>query len=64
MIFIVAIHVLAAIGIILFPLPGWRVFLSALLLASAGGLDSHARQARQAASSMGSRVLRSRLKAP
>jgi len=40
MIYIVAIHILAAIGLILFPLPGWKVFLSALLISGAGGLGT------------------------
>ena len=39
MVFIVAIHILTIIGLILFPLPGWKVFLSALLIACAGGLE-------------------------
>jgi hypothetical protein len=40
MIFIIAIHVLAVTGLMLFPLPGWRVFLAALLMACAGGLGT------------------------
>jgi len=38
--YIVAIHTLALIGIILFPLPGWNVFLSALLLAGMGAFGT------------------------
>ena len=40
MVYIVSIHVLAVVGIILFPLPGWRVFLGALIMACAGGLGT------------------------
>ena len=40
MIYIVAVHVLAILGLILFPLPGWKVFLSALALAAAGGFGT------------------------
>src|ERR1700681_755437 len=38
--YLLVIHALAITGIILFPLPGWRVFLSALVLAFAGGLGT------------------------
>jgi stearoyl-CoA desaturase (delta-9 desaturase) len=40
LIFLVAIHILAVVGFILFPLPGWPVFLTALLMACAGGLGT------------------------
>src|SRR5215470_5737060 len=40
MIYIVAVHVIATLGIVLFPLPGWKVFLGALLMACAGGLGT------------------------
>jgi len=40
LVYIIAIHILAAVGFILFPLPGWSVFLGALLLACAGGLGT------------------------
>src|SRR5437868_5471603 len=40
MIYIVAIHILAVVGIVLFPLPGWRVFFSALAMAALGGLGT------------------------
>ena len=40
MIYIVMIHVLAVVGLILFPLPGWRVFLAALAVACLGGLGT------------------------
>ncbi len=40
MIYIVAIHVLAGLGFMLFPLPGWRIFLGALLVSAAGGLGT------------------------
>jgi stearoyl-CoA desaturase (delta-9 desaturase) len=39
-IYIVVIHVLALIGIILFPIPGWKVFLTALVFASMGGFGT------------------------
>jgi fatty-acid desaturase len=37
---IVAIHVTAAVGLILFPLPGWRILLGAVALAWIGGLGT------------------------
>src|SRR2546430_14846185 len=40
MIYIVAVHVLAVLGLILYPLPGWKVFLSALAFAAAGGFGT------------------------
>src|SRR2546428_3197997 len=40
MIYIVAIHALAAIGIVLFPLPGWKVFFGALAMAALGGFGT------------------------
>src|SRR5262249_2524717 len=40
MIYIVAIHILAVAGLLLFPLPGWKIFLSALLVSGAGGLGT------------------------
>lgn len=36
--FIVGIHVLAAIGLVLYPAPGWRVIVSTVFLAWLGGL--------------------------
>jgi fatty-acid desaturase len=40
LIYIIAIHVLALIGIVLFPIPGWKVFLAALILAGMGGFGT------------------------
>lgn len=40
LIYFVLIHSLAAAGLILFPLPGWPVFLMTLLLTSLGGLGT------------------------
>src|SRR5579862_639973 len=40
MIYIVTVHLLAVTGLILFPLPGWKVFLLASLMACAGGLGT------------------------
>src|SRR3989442_1056287 len=40
MIYIVAIHILAVIGLVLFPLPGWKVFFSALAIAALGGFGT------------------------
>jgi stearoyl-CoA desaturase (delta-9 desaturase) len=40
MIFIVAVHILSLVGVILYPLPGWKVVLGALLMACAGGLGT------------------------
>src|SRR5437867_9413107 len=40
LIYILAIHVLAGIGLILFPLPDWKVFLGAFFLTCAGGLGT------------------------
>src|SRR5271156_1499430 len=37
---IVLIHTTAIVGLILFPLPGWRVFAGALALAWIGGLGT------------------------
>ena len=36
--YIIAIHVLAVIGLIAFPLPGWRIAIAALILAWVGGM--------------------------
>jgi fatty-acid desaturase len=38
--YIIAIHVLALIGIVLFPIPGWKVLLTALVFASVGGFGT------------------------
>ena len=38
--YIVVVHSLALIGLILFPLPGWRVLIAALAIASMGGLGT------------------------
>src|SRR5256712_13642229 len=40
MIFIVAIHTLAAVGLLLFPLPGWKVFGTALAITALGGFGT------------------------
>src|SRR6184192_337698 len=40
MIYIVAIHILAVLGLVLFPLPGWKIFFSALALAALGGFGT------------------------
>jgi fatty-acid desaturase len=40
LIYLIAVHALALIGIALFPLPGWRLFLSALIVAGLGGLGT------------------------
>ena len=40
MVYIVMIHTLAVTGLILFPLPGWKVFLGALAMAIFGGLGT------------------------
>ena len=39
-VWIILIHINAAIGLILYPLPGWRVFLAALGLVWVGGLGT------------------------
>jgi len=39
-VYILLIHVLSFIGLVLYPLPGWKVFLSALFLACCGGLGT------------------------
>jgi fatty-acid desaturase len=39
-VYIIAIHVLALVGIVLFPTPGWKVFLAALILAGLGGFGT------------------------
>lgn len=36
LVYLITIHVLALIGIVLFPVPGWKVFLTTLVLASMG----------------------------
>src|SRR3989442_5272231 len=36
LVYIITIHALALIGIVLFPIPGWKVFLTALVLANMG----------------------------
>ncbi|MBI4156076.1 MAG: fatty acid desaturase [Candidatus Zambryskibacteria bacterium] len=40
--YLVSIHLLALIGIILFPVPGWRIFLLSLGLIMCGGLGTSA----------------------
>src|SRR2546428_6086255 len=40
MIYIVAIHTLAAVGLLLFPLPGWKVFATALVITVLGGFGT------------------------
>jgi len=40
LVYILLIHVLSVIGLVLFPLPGWNVFLSFLGLAALGGLGT------------------------
>jgi len=37
---LVAIHLLAVVGLILYPVPGWRVFLAALAAGALGGLGT------------------------
>jgi fatty-acid desaturase len=39
-VYIILIHILAVLGLILFPLPGWGVFAVALTLAACGGLGT------------------------
>src|SRR5207247_10744476 len=41
MIYIVAIHTLAAVGLLLFPLPGWKVFATALAITVLGGFGAN-----------------------
>jgi fatty-acid desaturase len=36
----ILIHLTAIVGLILFPLPGWRVFFGALVLAWMGGIGT------------------------
>ena len=38
--YLVVIHVLAVVGLILFPLPGWKVLLATVALAGLGGLGT------------------------
>src|SRR5437870_12682279 len=38
--YIVSIHVLAVLGLILFPLPSWRVLVTALAFFSIGGIGT------------------------
>ena len=40
LIYLITVHALALIGIVLFPLPGWPLFLSALSVACMGGLGT------------------------
>lgn len=40
MIYVLGIHPLALLGLVLYPLPGWPVFLTALALAMLGGLGT------------------------
>jgi len=39
-VYLVAVHVLALVGIVLFPTPGWKVLLVALILAGVGGFGT------------------------
>src|SRR5580700_6451434 len=39
-VYLIAIHTLALAGLILFPLPGWRVFLITVLLTAWGGFGT------------------------
>ena len=38
--YLILIHVLAIVGVILFPLPGWKVFGVALLFLALGGFGT------------------------
>ena len=40
LVYIITIHALALVGIVLFPIPGWKVFLTALALASMGAFGT------------------------
>src|SRR5436853_7128 len=40
LIYLCAVHILAILGLILFPLPGWKVFFAALAFAGLGGLGT------------------------
>jgi stearoyl-CoA desaturase (delta-9 desaturase) len=40
LIFLAAIHLLAVLGLILFPIPGWKILLTTLLISGAGGLGT------------------------
>ena len=40
LVFLVLIHTLSLVGLILYPLPGWPVFLTAFLFACVGGLGT------------------------
>src|SRR5262245_58038140 len=40
LVYLVAVHALAVAGLVLFPLPGWPVFLVALAFTAAGGLGT------------------------
>src|SRR5689334_16320418 len=40
LVYIVTVHILALIGIVLFPIPGWEIFLWSLSFASAGALGT------------------------
>ncbi len=40
LIYLCVVHALAITGLLLFPLPGWKVFLTALLFAAFGGLGT------------------------
>jgi len=40
LIYLIAIHVLAGLGLILFPLPGWDLFLTTVALTGLGGLGT------------------------
>lgn len=39
-VYLIVIHVLAAVGLVLYPLPGWKVFLATLALAALGGMGT------------------------
>src|SRR5689334_20420295 len=38
--YLIFIHVLAIIGFVLFPLPGWQVLIAALILTAIGGVGT------------------------
>jgi fatty-acid desaturase len=40
LLYLMLIHILAAVGILLFPLPGWKVFLATLAITALGGLGT------------------------
>lgn len=40
LVYIILLHALTAVGLILYPLPGWPVFIGALIMAGLGGLGT------------------------